>query len=313
MPVTKSDIPNLLEGYLRSEFFNAYLSGETSDFEMLCTQVPSTGDSEPYAWLGDLPGMREFLDERQIQGLSEFDYSLKNKKWESTIAVDRDAIEDDRHGQIVLRVRGLANAVKVHKGQLVMSTLAGGFAALCFDGLSFFNNSHVVGGGTNDNYGTAPLTAAALQTVITAMKQYKNDKGNFLGINPNVLVVPPALEFTAKEILQSQYKLTQGSGEAPNLPNLLQGYLKLVVDPYCIIDPTTGTTLSSGDLSWYVLDTTKVVRPILLQNRKDIEFMAREANSTSGFMRDEWLYGVRARYNAGYGLWQCAYGNKVSS
>ncbi|MFX8036086.1 Mu-like prophage major head subunit gpT family protein, partial [Acinetobacter baumannii] len=29
--------------------------------------------------------------------------------------------------------------------------------------------------------------------------------------------------------------------------------------------------------------------------------------SESAFMRDRYVYGVRARYNVGYGLWQAAY------
>jgi len=27
-------------------------------------------------------------------------------------------------------------------------------------------------------------------------------------------------------------------------------------------------------------------------------------------VRDQYIYGVRARYNAGYGLWQMAYGSQ---
>ncbi len=61
-----------------------------------------------------------------------------------------------------------------------------------------------------------------------------------------------------------------------------------------------------------MLSTKGVVKPVILQSRTPIEFAALEADSESGFMRDEYVYGVRARYNAGYGLWQMAYGSQVS-
>ena len=43
--------------------------------------------------------------------------------------------------------------------------------------------------------------------------------------------------------------------------------------------------------------------------RREFEFEALEANSEEGFMRDRYLYGIRGRYNVGFGDWRCAYGS----
>jgi phage major head subunit gpT-like protein len=43
-----------------------------------------------------------------------------------------------------------------------------------------------------------------------------------------------------------------------------------------------------------------------------VEFAALEGTSENGFMRDQYVYGVRARYNVGFGLWQTAYGSQVA-
>jgi len=51
-----------------------------------------------------------------------------------------------------------------------------------------------------------------------------------------------------------------------------------------------------------------VVKGVVLQMRKPFEFEALEQNSETGFMRDVYHYGVRARYNAGYGDWRAAFG-----
>jgi phage major head subunit gpT-like protein len=60
--------------------------------------------------------------------------------------------------------------------------------------------------------------------------------------------------------------------------------------------------------SWILLDTTKVVKPFLLQIRKDYKFIRLDQDKDEPvFMRGEYVYGVEARLNAGFGLWQLAY------
>jgi phage major head subunit gpT-like protein len=70
MPLVKSDIPNLLEAGLKTVFFEEY-DRTSSDWSRISTVVPSTADTEDYAWLGSSPTMREFKDERLPAGLLE--------------------------------------------------------------------------------------------------------------------------------------------------------------------------------------------------------------------------------------------------
>ena len=64
--------------------------------------------------------------------------------------------------------------------------------------------------------------------------------------------------------------------------------------------------------AWFLLDTTQAIRPIIWQKRVPYEFQSTvHTNSDNVFMRDEYLYGVRARVNAGFGLWQLAFGSKA--
>ena len=63
--------------------------------------------------------------------------------------------------------------------------------------------------------------------------------------------------------------------------------------------------------SWYLLDTSRAVRPIIWQEREKYEFQQlTQDNSEYVFLNDRTLYGIRARVNAGFGLWQLAYGSK---
>jgi len=66
------------------------------------------------------------------------------------------------------------------------------------------------------------------------------------------------------------------------------------------------------DEPWYLLDTSRKIKPIVWQERQKYEFQSIVATSDSHvFMTDDYLYGVRARVNAGFGLWQLAYASRA--
>lgn len=246
--------------------------------------------------------MREFKDERVPAGLLKHDYSIKNKTWEASIAVDRAALEDDEYGQIKLRVQSLADEARRHQDELVFGVLKDGFANLCHDGQYFFDTDHSEGdSGTQSNKGASALAATSLQAAFTAMMKFKDDKGKPMGIVPDTLVVPADLKWTAMELLESVYASDTATGKTDTRKNVLSGALSLVVSPYLT---------DSND--WFLLCTKRIVKPVIFQSRVPVEFSALEGNSENGFMRDQYVYGVRARYNVGYGLWQMAYGSQAT-
>jgi phage major head subunit gpT-like protein len=303
MAMTTSDILGLLTPGLETAFFNTF-EEMGHQYAEVATLIPSDKDTERYAWLGALPGVQEFLDERKVGNFSEYDYQIKNKTWESTISIDRAAIEDDLYGQIAMKAKQMGTNASQHLDLLVFGMLAGGFANVCFDGTPFFG-SHTQGKDatgaaiTQSNTGSDPLTSAALQTAITTMMRYKDDQGRPMGVKPNLLVVPPELYWEATILLNSAFYPDPLITASQNLGmNPLRGLLSLQVSPYL-----------SSPSNWFLMDTKRAVKGIILQMRKDFEFEALEQSSETGFMRDEFFYGVRARYNAGYGDWRAAYGS----
>lgn len=121
--------------------------------------VNSTGNSEKYAWLGTVPGLREFKSERIPGTHSSFNYEISNKKWESTLDVDRDAIEDDNTGQIMMAVTGLATKAARHYSTLTAAAFAAAFSTPIYDGENFFDIDHEVVATTS-----APATHSAAPT-----------------------------------------------------------------------------------------------------------------------------------------------------
>lgn len=63
--------------------------------------------------------------------------------------------------------------------------------------------------------------------------------------------------------------------------------------------------------AWYLLDATKMVKPFIFQKRKDYKLLKMDQDTDEAvFNQKLFRYGVDARCNAGYGLWQLAYASK---
>lgn len=84
-------------------------------------------------------------------------------------------------------------------------------------------------GTLNTTPSTAVLSEAALQTAIEAIKQRKDVEGNLVPSGPLILVVGPALEFTARRILNATEIRTVVGSKTTLEPNPLKGAVELVV------------------------------------------------------------------------------------
>jgi phage major head subunit gpT-like protein len=79
--------------------------------------------------------------------------------------------------------------------------------------------------------------------------------------------------------------------------------------------PVGSSTVSNygggAGTAWYMLDTSKAVKPLIFQSRRDVQFVSKDRpDDESVFMRKKYIYGVDRRDNAGFGLWQLAYASK---
>ncbi len=308
MPITKSDIPDLLLPGLKAEFAVAYRNEvDLSIANRIATTINTTLPVQKYPWLGAIPPMREFTDERRAGSMAAYTASIEDKTFESTIAVERRALEDDQLDLIKLRIRDLAYRVAQHRSQLVVEALANASNATGYDGVTVLNTAHPVAGTTYSNRVPDALSGNALAAGINQMMLVPDDTGTPLGMMPDTLVVGPKLQWAALELVESPVVIYKGSttdSSGPtNYRNVFQGRLDVVVSPFL-----TG----ASDDYWFLLDTKRPMKSVILQQRSDVpvEFSALDSSSgsESAFMRDRYYYGARARYNVGYGLWQSVYG-----
>lgn len=308
MPLVSSDLTKLITAGLRTDFNVAYHRRlNESIVGRIATVIPTTLPTQDYGWLSGNPTMREFVDERRLKALKELSQTITDKTWEATLGVSRRALEDDQYGAIRLRVQDLANEAARHREKITVQKYALGATTVCADGQYLIDDDHPESGTNQDNKTTNALSEAEVAAGIAAMEQFTDDQGEPLGIIPTVLLVGPKNQFVAKRIVNSTVSIASSLGATnarvvEGSSNPLQGMLDVIVSPYL-----TGTY----DDYWFLIDGTRAVKGVILQERSDVpvEFTAVDnPDAEEVFMRDQLMYGVRARYEVGFGLWQTVYG-----
>lgn len=134
-----------------SAAFTKGLAGIKPQYLRIATEVPSSAASNTYGWLSDLPGIKEWVGERQLALLSQQGYTIPNKTWENSIRVKRENIEDDQIGQYSVIAQAFGQQIAEFPDTLSFPLLVAGFTTLCFDGQNFFDTDHPMAGGTYSN------------------------------------------------------------------------------------------------------------------------------------------------------------------
>jgi phage major head subunit gpT-like protein len=279
-------------------FRNAYQSAP-SIVPDVTTPVPSSSKSNTYGWMKKIPQMRKWVGERVIHGLSSHGYAIENEDYELTLGVDRNDFADDNLGQYDPLMRMLGENAAMHPQRLLIDLLNNGHlsTATCFDGQNFFDTDHPVSAenaalGTQSNYQTSQtLSTTSLFAMRAVMAAFKGDDNVPMGITANILLVPPALEKLALETVVALTVSTGGANVAATLG------MRVIVVPELGGDATK-------DKTWYLLDTTKVLRPFIHQMREPTKLVSMtDVTDTNVFMHKEFIWGVDGRYALGYGPW----------
>ncbi|MBH2032397.1 MAG: Mu-like prophage major head subunit gpT family protein [Pseudomonadales bacterium] len=279
--------------------FNKAFAAAPSTWQKIAMEVPSTSGQNDYSWLSNFPKMRRWIGAKVVKALEAYKYVVANEDFEATVEVDRNHIEDDQLGIYLPQAQMAGFSAAQLPDELVYEAVNGGFTKLCYDGQYFFDTDHQVGNGSVSNKITVALSNATLAAAQagyglarTSMKKFKDEEGRSLNITPTVLLVGPALEDTARALLTND-KL------ADDKPNPYKGTAELVVDGRI-----------ESDTAWFLLDTSKPVKPFVYQPRKKPEFVSQtNPDAEDVFNLKKYKFGAEARAAAGYGFWQLAFGS----
>ncbi len=302
--LSKGDLPLLMQSGLKTNFMSGMKSAEAGGellYKEATTEIPSNKGSESYAWLGNNPKLRRWTAERAPKKLIEHGFTLVNEKWEGSISVDEDAIDDDQYGQIKIRAQQLGATVPTGLEEQFETVLEAGTTTACYDGQYFFDTDHSEGdSGTQVNYynsASYTCSVAGIKALWTKMRNFKDDRGRPAGYRPTHIVVPSGLEWTANEI----FNPTVVAGSTTPADRVLSGKLKVLVGDFL----TNNGTLANS--AFYLLDLRGIVKPFIFQNRRGARFTSLDKpDSPAMFSRGEAQYGVDLRFAFGYGDWRGA-------
>jgi phage major head subunit gpT-like protein len=225
LTITPANLALLKQGF-NAAFKGAFGTAKPM-WDKIAMKVQSSTGEEVYAWLGANTKLREWIGERVYQNLKLHGYTIKNKTFESTVSVPRDAIDDDQYGVYTPLMAQMGQDAAQHPDELIFGLVLLGLTTTCYDGQYFFDTDHPVG----------PQGAEASVSNYTAG-----------GSNP-----------------------------------------------------------------WFLLDTSKVLKPFILQERRPYAFIAKtDLTSENVFNKNEFVFGVDGRLNVGFGLWQQAFCSKAT-
>lgn len=268
----------------------------------------SNQESETYKWLGMAPAMREWVGGRHAKGFRENGITIVNKTFESTLEVLLNEMRRDKTGQIMVRVRELAERTNAHWAKLLSALIVNAESAVCYDGQYFFDTDHSEGdSGTQSNdiqsnitTTTAP-TAAEMETAILKNVEqllgFKDDQGEPMNEEAmRFLVMVPVSFMAATAAALKNPVIVDGSGSRTNTITNLGGFqFELAVNPR---------------LSWTekfaVFRTDGQTKPFIRQEEEGVTVSAIAEGSELEFNENKHRYGVKAIRNVGYGYWQHA-------
>ena len=151
MIINKENLDAMYQGFKTS--YSQAFSGVSPMWNKVATLVPSSAKTENYGWLSEFPRLREWVGDRQVKNLSASGYQVTNKKFESSVGIPRDDIDDDSYGVFTPLFSEMGYAAATHPDELVFTLLAAGATTECYDGQYFFDTDHPVGAGTVSNHG----------------------------------------------------------------------------------------------------------------------------------------------------------------
>ena len=169
--------------------FNAAMETAPNVWQDHAQQIPSDTGTETHVWTGTLPEPREFISGRNFGGIRDFTFDIANKTYELSYLINRESMEDDRHGLVNKRTMEAAQVWATFKDKQLATLLeAGDTSTATYDGTALFADTRTIGGSANiDNSLTRAVTASTnltsaeaglvMQDAFTALAGFQDDHG----------------------------------------------------------------------------------------------------------------------------------------
>jgi hypothetical protein len=140
-------------------------------------------------------------------------------------SITEEAIEDNLYDSLSARyTKGLARAMAYTKQVKAAATINNGFSAAYpgGDGVALFSTSHpLVNGGVNSNRPStaADLNETSLENAVIQIAAWTDERGLLIAAKPKKLIVPPALQFVATRLLETNLRVGTTDNDINALKN----------------------------------------------------------------------------------------------
>ena len=204
-------------------------------------------------------------------------------------SITEEAVEDNLYDSLSARyTKGLARAMAYTKQVKAASVLNNGFTGGVYaggDGVALFSTAHpLVSGGTNSNRPStnSDLNETSLENAVIQIAAWTDERGLLIAAKPRKLVVPPALQFVATRLLETNRRV----GTADNDINALKN---------------NGSIPEGYTINHYLTDTNAWFLCTDVPNGlKHFERMALTTGMDGDFDTGNVRYKARERYSFGF-------------
>lgn len=306
VPTISENFADLLEPGLRKIFDDQY-KALPSMIPSLYMMGTSSTSYEKTSGVGAFGDFTDFDTSGQVvydDIAQAYDVKIESKQWVSGFQVERKLYDDDLYGIINKKPRGLAIAAQRTRekhGASVLNNAFSGSGTISgiltnSEGLSLCHSAHTSNassGYTNQsNTGTTALSSTAIEATRRLMAAFTDDRGNKIAVNPDLLIVPRALEEKAWTIIATKGEVDS----AENNANFHYGKYKLAVWDYM-----------TDSNNWLFADSVLMKQMLEWYDRIPLEFGKDKSFDT--FIAK---YRAYMRYGYGWSDWRWLYGHNVT-
>ena len=140
-------------------------------------------------------------------------------------SLTEEAIEDNLYDSLSARytkalARGMAYTKQVKAASILNNGFSGG--PTYGDGQVLFSTAHpLVNGGTNSNTFAAPadLNETSLEAAVIQIAGWTDERGLLIAAKPRKLIVPPALQFVATRLLETELRVGTADNDINAIKN----------------------------------------------------------------------------------------------
>ena len=140
-------------------------------------------------------------------------------------SITEEAVEDNLYDSLSARyTKALARAMAYTKQVKGAATLNNAFSSAYVggDGVALISTAHpLVSGGTNSNRPTtaSDLNETSLENAVIQIAAWTDERGLLIAARPKKLVIPPALQFTATRLLETNLRVGTADNDINALKN----------------------------------------------------------------------------------------------